>query len=115
MSTWLYLKVNSKIKNYYRDHRQTEDIADYENLLEGDDTDMSRSVYLQQLRDGIADAISTLPERQQKIVILRYFKEKTSSEIAEIMGMTPGNVRVQLSRALDSLQSISHELNLRGD
>lgn len=110
LSSWLYLKVNSKIKNYYRDRKETADIAEYENILEGEDVDMGRSIYLQQLRDGLADAIATLPERQQRIVTLRYFKEKSSAEIAEIMDMTPGNVRVQLSRALDNLQNACQEL-----
>ena len=49
-------------------------------------------------------AIGKLPERQQQAVILRYFKEKSSAEIGEILGITAGNARVLLSRALDKLQ-----------
>lgn len=109
LSTWLYLKVNSRIKNYYRDRKESVDISELENQLAGDDTDMSRSLYLEQLRDFVADALETLPERQQRIVILRYFRDKSSAEIAEIMEMTPGNVRVQLSRALDKLQNALQE------
>ena len=35
---------------------------------------------------------------------MSYFQEKTSNEIADILGITAGNVRVQLTRALDKLE-----------
>jgi len=104
LTTWLYLIVNSRLKNYYRDHKEHTDIGALENLLSDDRSDMDRGIYLEQLREVLARAIKTLPEKQQQIVVLRYFKNKDSNEIAEILDMTPGNVRVQLSRALDKME-----------
>lgn len=105
VSTWLYLVANSRIKNYYRDHREFSDIGAMENTLADDKPEMEQSVYLEQLRDTLAKAIRTLPERQQQIVVMSYFQKRSSQEIAEALGMTSGNVRVQLSRALDKLQT----------
>ena len=38
--------------------------------------------------------IKNLNEREQKIIILRYYKEKTQTEVAKILGIT----QVQVSR-----------------
>ena len=106
VTTWLYMVVNSRIKNYYRDHRQHTDISELENILEADGEEAERGVYLQQLRDMMAGALDKLPERQRQVVILKYFRDKSSAEIAEIMGISSGNARVLLSRALDSLEAL---------
>ncbi|MBR5095252.1 MAG: sigma-70 family RNA polymerase sigma factor [Oscillospiraceae bacterium] len=110
VSTWLYMVLNSRIKNYYRDRRESVDLTTLENLLSADGDDMEHAVWLQEIRGRLAEAIAALPERQRKAVILRYFKDKSSSEIAEALGTTPGNARVLLSRALDTLQESCRSL-----
>ena len=52
---------------------------------------------------GSSEAISILPEKYQLIVILKYFGEKNSDQISEIMSMSAVNVRVTLSRALKKI------------
>ena len=104
VATWLFLIVNSRIKNHYRDRKQTVDYSELENWLFADETDMERTVYLEQLREFISETILDLPERQQKIVLMRYFQNLEFSEIAEEMGTSAGNVRVILSRALARLE-----------
>ena len=42
----------------------------------------------------IKDAISSLPERERKIIVLRYFRDKTQSEVAKELGVS----QVQVSR-----------------
>ncbi len=42
----------------------------------------------------IKDLIANLPEREKKIIILRYFRDKTQSEVAEELGVS----QVQISR-----------------
>lgn len=42
----------------------------------------------------LKDAIATLPEREKKIIILRYFRDKTQSEVAKELGIS----QVQVSR-----------------
>lgn len=42
----------------------------------------------------LKDVISTLPEREKKVLILRYYRDKTQSEIAKILGVS----QVQVSR-----------------
>ena len=103
-STWLYLVLNSRIKNYYRNRKETVELGALENVLACEGEELEQSVWLEQLRDTLAHAIARLPERQQQVVVLRYFQNKSSGEIGQILGISPGNARVLLSRALDSLE-----------
>jgi len=43
---------------------------------------------------ALNEAIKNLPSRERQILMLRYFKEKTQSETAKIMGVS----QVQISR-----------------
>jgi RNA polymerase sigma-70 factor (ECF subfamily) len=49
-------------------------------------------------------AISRLPDKQQDIVILRFFHELETAQIAEIVGMSPVAVRVTLMRTIRKLK-----------
>lgn len=106
ITTWLYLIVNSRVKNFYRDHNIT--FVDYEvvsETMQDQNIDLDEGVYLEQLHDALMQAIKCLPERQQKIIMMRYFENCSSEEIASRLGISPGNVRVLLSRALDKLSA----------
>lgn len=110
ITTWLYLIVNSRIKNFYRDHNVT--YVDYEvvsDTLQDQGINLDEGVYLEQLHGALMKAIKSLPERQQKIIMMRYFENYSSDEIASRLGITPGNVRVLLSRALDKLSAQNDE------
>ena len=106
VTTWLYLVVNSRLKNYYRDHVPTADIEPFAQVVEDDRIDLDRGLYLEQLRDTVMRALDALPERQRKIVMYRCFQELSYEEIADRMEMTVGNVRVVYSRALDKLAAM---------
>lgn len=108
VTTWLYLIVNSRVKNFYRDHSVTN--VDYEAVsetMQDQSIDLDQGIYLEQLHGALMRAIQSLPERQQKIVMMRYFENRSGEEIAERLGTTPGNVRVLLSRALDKLATLN--------
>jgi len=46
----------------------------------------------------------TLKPRYQTIITLRFFENLRLTEIAEVLGSSPGTVRSQLKRALDKLR-----------
>lgn len=106
ITTWLYVIVNNKLKNYYRDKKSTvpfdEKIDENAVLYEDYGEEI---VYLQNCRDMLADAISSLPPKNQMIVILKFFGDKQSNEIAAITNMSPINVRVTLTRALKKIKN----------
>ena len=61
----------------------------------------------------VADALSTLPDRERQIVDLYYFKDLTFKEIGEVMGVTESRIS-QLhtrlkNRLFSRLQSVVEE------
>jgi RNA polymerase sigma-70 factor (ECF subfamily) len=105
LTTWLYLIVNSRLKNYYRDHVTFADFESVADTMQDQSLDMDEGIYLEQLHGALMRSIKTLPDRQQKIVMMPYFQNYSANEIATRLGISPGNVRVLLSRALDKLAS----------
>jgi RNA polymerase sigma-70 factor (ECF subfamily) len=52
----------------------------------------------------LKQAMLTLKPRYQTIITLRFFENLKLTEIAEVLGSSPGTVRSQLSRALNKLR-----------
>lgn len=106
VSTWLYIIVNSRVKNYYRDHRSHINLEDMENILPDDGDDMEKAVWLEQLRANLKEAVNSLPDKQREVIVMKYFQDLTHKEIAKALHTSEGNTRVILSRALDRLKDI---------
>lgn len=111
-STWLFVIVNNRLKNYYRDRREFEELDEAMAVYEGFEEDIVRAEYLSGMRAVLYEALKSLNKTQRKIVILKYFKEKNSTEIAAALNLTPVNVRVQLSRAMTIIRDYFKKNNI---
>jgi RNA polymerase sigma-70 factor (ECF subfamily) len=49
--------------------------------------------------------LSTLAERERTVVLLTFYGDRSSQEIAQTLGISDGNVRVIRSRAIDRLRA----------
>lgn len=56
-------------------------------------------------RDGLRQALLTLPLRQRATVVLRYLEGLSERETAAVLGCSTGTVKSQSSRALAGLKS----------
>lgn len=54
----------------------------------------------------IRDALSKLDETEQQIIVLRYFEDMDSKEVANILGVKDGALRVRQHRAMEKLKII---------
>jgi RNA polymerase sigma-70 factor (sigma-E family) len=66
-------------------------------------------------RSAVLAALSTLPDRQREVIVLRYYADLSEAEIAAAMRITRGAVKSHTSRAKDSLRAIlstDHEHHL---
>lgn len=115
METWVYVAINNRLKNYYRDRKQNSDIDEMaEYLSDGRESEAEEAVYLQECRDSLAFALDELPERNRQIVIMSYFQNMSSREIGDILGLSEGNVRIILSRSLTKMKKSLNSINWNG-
>ena len=61
-------------------------------------------------RDLLLDAVADLPEAQQEVVRLRYWRDLTVDEIARVTGRTSGSIRALLHR---SRRTMARRLNAK--
>ena len=101
VGTWLYCIARNKVKNHYRDQKDSVSIDAL--ALEGGQeiADQLARCHFEMLenRDALARALECLPQRNRDVVILSYFGEYTDQEVAEYMNLSHGNVRAILSRS----------------
>jgi RNA polymerase sigma-B factor len=62
-----------------------------------------------EIRESIKPLLEALPSREKRILLLRFFKNKTQSEIAAEIGVSQMHVSRLLSRTLDQLRASFQE------
>ena len=106
MSTWLYRIALNECLTFLNKQRAANqlsiDEADKEllNKLESDtyfDGDDTQKIFLQ--------AIHTLPEKQQIVFNLKYFKEMKYEEISEILGTSIGGLKASYHHAVKKIEA----------
>ncbi|MEU1725813.1 sigma-70 family RNA polymerase sigma factor [Nonomuraea sp. NPDC005692] len=63
------------------------------------------------LRLTMRAALSRLTPRQRTMLVLRYFEDKSETEIADLLGVRVGSVRSQIYRSLERLKKTAPELS----
>lgn len=107
VSTWVYVAVNNRLKNYYRDRKISVSLDDEDNPIDIADEDLiEQAMEFEEMRRMLLGAVEQLSGDEQKIVKDTYFTKKTSAQIGEEMNLSAVNVRVKCSRALKKLKNI---------
>ena len=96
---WMYGIARNEVRNHWRLSDESLPLLDTDIAAPAGETfdDASAPAVL-------ARAMGTLTPEQREVVVLRYFSEKTHSEIALIMGKREGSVRSLLHRALQRMR-----------
>jgi RNA polymerase sigma-70 factor (sigma-E family) len=63
----------------------------------------------------VRDAIEHLPRRQRLCVVLRYFEDLSEAEMADVLQVSAGTIKSQLSKAREHLKSVLIAQELRGE
>jgi RNA polymerase sigma-70 factor (sigma-E family) len=62
------------------------------------------------LRLALRGALLQLSVKQRAVLVLRFFEDRTESEIADLLGVSAGTVKSQTSKALGRLRAIAPDL-----
>ena len=74
-------------------------------LSQGDTTDQLIS------KITISDLLSTLNEKDRKLLVLRYFRDKTQTEVAEMLGVSQVQISRRESKLLSRLKNTLGDIN----
>ena len=106
-STWIYIITRNTVYDYLKDKRDHPVIELIENTVysaeEPDD-----SLLNQEALEELARALQKLPQNQRDIIILIYYKNLDRRKVAEMFGMTYGQVRYLHDKAMKRLGKLLH-------
>jgi len=114
-STWLYrITVNLALDAYRKKKRyplksldtSMKEIEDQNNFYESISTKTDQKVELEESQVKLNNALDKLTENQKTATVLKYFQQKSSKEIAAVMGCAESTVRIHIHRALGNLKKI---------
>ncbi len=101
---WLYKiatnTVNNHLRKTVRRNRLLKFAPEHSNSQDADCVVPTKKLVL------LREAVFTLKPRYQTIITLRFFENMKLTEIAEVLGSSPGTVRSQLTRALAKLRKV---------
>ena len=100
LNTWIYTITRNTLIDYFRKTKPTEEID--ENIPA--DTAIDASLLKREMLGDLAKALRTLPREQQDIVVMLYYDRKPMTEIAEMMHLSYGMVKLRHQKALATLK-----------
>lgn len=92
-------EANSRLRRRYLERRHAEHRSGDERGIRHHDDHAAD-------RDEVWWALERLPTRQRTAVVLRYFEELSEAETADVLGVSVGTVKSQVSRGLDRLEEL---------
>ena len=103
-STWIFTITNNTLKNHYRDRKLTSSIDAMEGFDVPFEEEFDHAMRLEEIRAYLDEALDELDEISRRILVMRFYDEMKTKEIAARVGLTESNVRVKLSRTLKRLR-----------
>ena len=100
VSTWIFTITRNTVIDHYRRSRPSEELD--ENL--SDDTELDEDLLNSESLSELAGALRSLPEEMRDIIVLRYYDGKPLTEIADLMGLSYGAVKLRHQSALNRLR-----------
>jgi len=100
-SAWLYRIARNHAIDHFRTRQQHKSL-EWE-FPTGDDGPELKAEE-KQMNRLISEAISSLPEQQKQLIILKFIEGMDNREIEQIMGKNQGAIRVMQMRALATLR-----------
>ena len=102
VSTWVFTITRNTVIDHYRRSKPTEELD--ETL--SDDTEIDEGLLNSESLSELAGALRALPEELRDLIVLRYYDGKPLNEVAEIMGLSYGAVKLRHQSAIAKLRRL---------
>ena len=100
VSTWIFTITRNTVIDYFRRNKPTEELD--ENL--SDELEIDEDLLNNETLSELAAALKALPEELRDLIVLRYYDGKPLTEVAELMGLSYGAVKLRHQSALAKLR-----------
>ena len=100
LNTWIYTIARNTLIDHFRKMKPTGELD--ENIPA--DTAVESSLLSRETLSELADALRLLPQEQRDIVVLLYYERKPMTEIAQMMRLSYGAVKLRHQKALATLK-----------
>jgi len=100
LNTWIFTVTRNTVIDYYRRSKPTEELD--ENL--SDDLELDENLLNTETLSELAAALKSLPQQLMDIIVLRYYDGKPLTEIAQLMGLSYGAVKLRHQNAVIMLR-----------
>ena len=105
IGTWVFTITRNTVIDYFRRSRPAEELD--ENL--SDDSEVDENLLSNESLSELASALRSLPQQLMDSIVLRYYDGKPLTEIAEMMGLSYGAVKLRHQNALMLLREKLHD------
>jgi RNA polymerase sigma-70 factor, ECF subfamily len=111
LSTWIYAITRNRCLTAIERERSTESLSDSELAGGIEEIPASDPEPADEHGELLRELVALLPERLRRVLVLYYFEERSTSEVATMLGCPEGTVKTHLFRARAAL---TEQLRLRG-
>ncbi len=106
-------RLRSRRWQFWRKRPKAEDESAILNLATATAPNAEDQLFARQIAQRLARALTRLSLRQRAAFTLRHYEDRSLAEIAEILNLDVGTVKVHLFRATEKLREELHDLYFR--
>ncbi len=107
VGTWIFTITRNTLIDHFRRKKPNEELD--ENL--SDDSELDESLLSTETLGELASALRRLPQQMMDIIVLRYYDGKPLTEIAQMMNLSYGAVKLRHQNALVMLRQLISQLD----
>jgi len=106
-------RLRSRRWQFWRKRPKAEDESAILNLAAATAPNAEDQLFASEIAQRIARAVGRLSLRQRTVFTLRHYEDRSLAEVAEILNLDVGTVKVHLFRATEKLREELHDLYFR--
>lgn len=103
-STWLFAIASNVLIDFYRSHREYDDVEAYAETVGACDDTAERMDADARMERAYAQ-LGKLPAKTREIIMLRIFEELSFVEISKIVGIGESGVKMSFARGIETLKN----------